>query len=197
MRRLGWRAAVVVIAAGVLIACETDDGNDDDTAVTTEEEEDPTVDPEGEEPETGSAEEPLPAGTELALENWTVVLGETVTDATEQVLEENELNDPPVEGRQFVMAPVTATYVGEESGDAFFELNFLFLGSGGNTFGTAGDDFCGVIPDDLAEQGEVFPEAEVNGNVCVSVPSDQVDGGAWIVEDLVAAEERRYFVAVG
>jgi hypothetical protein len=131
----------------------------------------------------GSRTNPLQPGTAVDVGDWSVVLGVTIQNADDLVAEENQFNDPPVDGRQFVMAPLAATYQGTKSGTAWIELGFKFLGSAGNTFGSSSDDSCGLIPGDLLDQGEAYPGATVEGNVCVSVPTDQIVGGAWIIED--------------
>lgn len=147
--------------------------------------------------DAGTRENPYPAGSTVVLGSYEVALGPTVKDATEQVAAENEFNEPPVEGRQFVMVPVTATYTGDESGTAWVDLSIQFVGSGGNTFGTGTDDYCGVIPNDLSDAGEMFAGATAEGNVCVSVPSDQVEGGVWMVEETFSFDGTSAFVGLG
>lgn len=146
----------------------------------------------------GTRQNPLDPGVAFSVADWTVQLGTTNTDAGEIVAAENQFNEPPAEGRQFVMVEVVVTYAGDGSGQPWIDLGFAFYGSGGNTFGSAfsTDDDCGVIPDDMFEIGEMFPDASATGNVCASVPTDQVDGGAWIVEDTFSLDSDRTFVAI-
>lgn len=131
----------------------------------------------------GTRDNPYAAGTAIELGDYTVTLGETTTDAWEQIQAENQFNDPPADGRQFVMVPVTAAYNGDDTGWATMDLSIAFVGSGGNTFNFGSDDYCGVIPDSLNDQGEMYAGGTVEGNVCVSVEADQIDGGAWRVEE--------------
>ena len=140
--------------------------------------EEPVVDDEG------TRTNPFAVGTPFGNEDWTVVLGPTVQNANDLVAAENLYNDPPVAGRQFVMVPVTVTYTGATSGTPWVELSFDFVGSAGNTFGTAMDDYCGVVPGDLTNVGELHPDGVGTGNVCVSVPSEQVAGGVWAVSTM-------------
>lgn len=144
----------------------------------------------------GTRENPLAPGVTFAVGDWTVQLGTTNTNADDVVEAENQFNEPPAEGRRFVMVEATVTYTGDDSGTPWIDLSFTFYGSGGNTFGTGLDDYCGLTPSPLDEQGEMFPDASATGNVCVSVPADQIDGGAWIVEELLALETDRTFVAL-
>jgi hypothetical protein len=146
----------------------------------------------------GTRENPVPAGTTVKIGDWTVTLEPTVQNATDQIQAENQFNTPPAAGRQFVMVPVTLVYEGSESGTPLVDLSLKFLGSGGNTFGAGGsqDDYCGVIPNPIDSLSEMFPDATASGNQCVSVPSDQVAGGLWIVEESFALDDDRTFYAL-
>lgn len=132
---------------------------------------------------------PLPAGSEIATGNWTVVISEVAPDATDEVMAENEFNTPPPEGAQFFMFRVDATYQGEESGFAWSDLLFgVFIED------SVHSGVCGVVPEDLFNAPEVFAGGTVSGNVCVIVPSAGVDSAAIGVEDYWASGQR-YFVA--
>ncbi len=119
-------------------------------------------------------------------------------DATDLIMAENEFNDPPADGRQFVMFAVEATYDGEESGDPWLDFSWAIVGSGGNTFGASGDmeDYCGVIPNSLGDQGETYPGGSVSGNVCYGVASDQVDGATIRIEKTFSFDDTRAFFAL-
>lgn len=144
----------------------------------------------------GTRGNPVEPGVAFTVGEWVVEFGDVTRDAGDIVAEENQFNDPPADGRQFVMTEVTVTYDGDDSGMPWVDLSFQFYGSEGNTFSTGSDDRCGVIPDSLSDEGEMFPGATASGNVCLSVPSDQLDGGAWIVEDTFTLDADRVFVAL-
>jgi hypothetical protein len=145
----------------------------------------------------GTRDAPLELGTVIEMGEWTVAVTEVTLDATDAVMAENEFNDPPVEGRQFVLFRVEATYAGDDSGDPWLDFSWAIVGSGGNTFGGASfDDYCGVIPDALDERGETFPGGSVEGNVCVSAASDQLEGGTILVEETFSFEDTRAFYAL-
>lgn len=151
--------------------------------------------PAGEAP--GTRQNPVPAGTTVNVGEWQVSLGPTVLDAGAQIAAENQFNAAPAAGRQFVMVPVSVVYNGTESGTPWIALSVKFVGAGGNTFGAGGaEDYCGSIPSPLNSAGEMFPGASASGNVCVSVPSDQVEGGAWSVEETLSLNGDRTFVAL-
>lgn len=153
----------------------------------------------------GTYTNPVPAGTTFVLSApidrqaepvalWEITLDPTDTDATDQVLAENEFNEI-AEGRRAVMTAVTATYVGPQTGNAWLDLSFTYLGSDGNTFALAESDYCGVVPNDLDDYGEQFPGASVTGNVCKAVPEDVIDGGMWIVALHLSLDDQRVFVS--
>ncbi|MDT3439010.1 hypothetical protein [Pseudofrankia sp. BMG5.37] len=144
----------------------------------------------------GTRRNPVLAGTTVKIGDWQVALGLTNLNANDQVAAENQFNAPPATGRQFVLVPVQVTYTGTESGTAWVNLSIKFYGAGGNTFGGGPNDSCGVVPHDLIELGEMFPGANGSGNECVSVPADQVAGGAWIVEESFALDDNRVFFAL-
>lgn len=145
----------------------------------------------GEGAAAGTRQNPLPPGTAFTVGDWTVELAPTNVDADELVLAENMFNDPPGDGERFVMVEVTTTYNGDDSGTPWIGLDFRFIGADGNTF----NERCGVIPDALFDVGEMFPGATASGNVCATVPIDQIDGGAWIVEASFSFDSDRTFVA--
>jgi hypothetical protein len=192
-------------------AMEDDAGDDAATAVTEEpaddepagtDEPDATDDDGHDDTEAaagalGTRDAPLELGTVIEMGEWTVAVTEVTLDATDAVMAENEFNDPPVEGRQFVLFRVEATYAGDDSGDPWLDFSWAIVGSGGNTFGGASfDDYCGVIPDALDERGETFPGGSVEGNVCVSAASDQLEGGTILVEETFSFEDTRAFYAL-
>ena len=130
----------------------------------------------------GSRENPLRPGDPVSLRGWDITIHSTNQDATAAVLAENQFNDPPAPGRQFVMADVSTTYTGTDTGTPWIDLSFRILGSANNVFGSASADSCGVIPNALSDTGELYPGGSSRGNVCVSVPGEQLDGANWIVK---------------
>ena len=137
---------------------------------------------------SGTRENPFALRTEFPLPDWLVRVDSVELDAWPQIRDENQFNDPPADGRQFVMFHVTVTYTGTETGHPAFGLSWSIVGSRGNTFGTSMDDSCGVIPDALSDEGELFSGAVAEGNRCVSVASDQVDGATIQVRQFLSGD---------
>jgi hypothetical protein len=195
---------VLALAATLTVAgCSAGSGTADVTTPDESSAQDETAQDEPEEkaeeapaPEVGTRENPAPAGSTIELTDWTVAVGATNRDAGAAVAAANQFNAPPVEGRAFVLAPVTATYTGAESGTAWVSLGIQFVGNAGNTYGMGSDDYCGVIPTPLSDSGELYAGAAANGNVCVSVPAAEIEGGTWVVENQLAFDGVKAFVAL-
>lgn len=144
----------------------------------------------------GTRDNPLAIGTKIEMGDWKLAVKKVALDATDQIKKENQFNDPPAKGRQFVMFQVEATYSGSESGDAMTDFSWAIVGGKGNTYGTGSKDYCGVIPNPLDETGETFPDGTVSGNACVSVPASQLDGGTIRIEEFLSLEDTRAFYAL-
>jgi hypothetical protein len=144
----------------------------------------------------GTRDDPLEIGTRIEMGDWTLAVTDVELDATEAVMDEFEFNDPPVDGRQFVMVSVDATYEGDDSGEAWIDFSWAIVGGAGNTFGTGMHDYCGLIPDPLDDTGETFPGGEISGNVCISVAADQLVGATIRVEELMSFDDTRAFYAL-
>ncbi|MDV6012333.1 hypothetical protein [Haloechinothrix sp. LS1_15] len=147
--------------------------------------------------EYGTRDNPLEVGTTIEVAGWELAVTEVTPDATDEILAENEFNEPPADGRQFVMFGVAATYVGEDSGTAWTDFSWAVVGGDGNTFGAASlDDYCGVIPEPLADTGETFPGGQVSGNVCIAVPAEQLERATIRIEELLSIGDTRAFYAL-
>ncbi len=148
--------------------------------------------------EIGTRKAPVPLGEVFDVgEDWQVSIVTVDSDATGDVLAENQFNDPPTTGRQFVLVRTTTKYVGEETGLPWVDLTYKFYGSKGNTYNTYdSDDTCGVIPNPLDDVDELYPDAGGEGNVCFSVPADQIDGGAVIVGEFMNMNSAKSFFAI-
>ncbi len=114
----------------------------------------------------GTRDNPFPIGTPVSNGEWDVTLGEP-REAWGEIQAANQFNDPPPEGMEFYVIPVTATYQGDETGLAWVDLTVEFVGSDARTY----TDRCGVIPADLMDVAELYAGGVAEGNVCVTVPS--------------------------
>lgn len=140
--------------------------------------------------ELGTRANPVPIETEVKVgPNWNIAILEIVPDAWSIVKEENQFNDPPEEGNQFVMAKIRVSYVGEESDTPWTSLNIRYLGNDGNTY----DSGIGVLPKPFIDIGEQFPGASADANIGWEVPVDSLVDGTIIIEESFSFEDTRVF----
>jgi len=122
----------------------------------------------------GSYANPYPIGTAATtVEGWSIQVVSVIPDGTAQVLAENSFNTAPEGGRQFFIATVTATWTstGAESFDGNYQLRVL--GANNATY-TAFGDSCGVTPNEWDEDTIVRSGQSVTGNLCWSVPTEEL-----------------------
>lgn len=143
----------------------------------------------------GTRTNPLPVGTTAKVGDWEVTVTAVNTNANDAIAAANQFNDPPVAGSQFVLVTVDAKYAGEESGTFWVDMSYKFYGSGGNTFDSGGQSMV-VPPNPLSDAGETFPGAAVSGNMVFEVPTDQIEGGAIIMEGSFSFDDTRVFFAL-
>lgn len=131
-------------------------------------------------PAGGTRENPVPIGVTVPFaDGWNVRVISVTPNGTQQVLAENQFNDPPAPGNQFFIARVSATSTSADPHrfDGGFRLRAVGdLGVERTTFG----DSCGVIPDHL-EDPLVFPGGTLTGNICFEVPG--VEAGSLTLFD--------------
>ncbi|MFS0699542.1 hypothetical protein AB6N24_06165 [Cellulomonas sp. 179-A 4D5 NHS] len=201
------RTTVVTLAVAMLALTACSAAEDDALPVSTPsvtQEAEPTSTPTptpAPESERGSRANPLAPGEARLVgadSAFTVSGGVTTFDAWPAVQAENEFNEPPVEGRQFVMFPLTVAVdwptIQKQADEGLAEidaginpmwsLTVKYVGSDGTSYGSGPDDYCGVVPDDWSSTQAVFDSATVAGNFCVSVPSAVAQGGTWVVTNV-------------
>jgi hypothetical protein len=129
----------------------------------------PAAGPQAPLPQSGaSRNDPVPKGVEVPFAGgWNVKVISVTPNATAAVLAENQFNDPPATGKQFFIARLSATYVGE--GHARFDGTYRIRAVGNSgVILTTFSNGCGVIPDKLPDP-DVFPSGTVTGNLCWEV----------------------------
>lgn len=139
----------------------------------------------------GTQERPVPRNqTEQVGHFWKVQVLDINPDAWSIVQAENIYNDPPQEGKQYVMARIKLSNIDIETREPYFDLKFRYLGNDG--VGYSGS--CGVIPDQLYDVPEMYPGGTTEANVCFSVPSEVISGGSIVVDGRY--ESRVFFAGV-
>lgn len=140
-----------------------------------------------------SRESPAPRGAAVRLRNWIVKVEDVIPDATQMVLAENMFNDPPEPGRQYMLVRITLEYDGErETAVPAIDLSFSLFGNRGVEYSTY-DESCGVIPDKLDTWKELMKGGDVTGNLCWSVPTDEVESLVLRVRDGIFSSVTGWF----
>ena len=123
----------------------------------------------------GTREHPLPTGAEFVDGDWTVTLGQP-HNGWDELRDADPYIEEPEEGTEYWLVPVTVTYTGGESAAPWLDLQFGFVGEDNRSY----RDWCPVIvPDDLMEVDELYPDGTAEANVCLPVPADA--RGLWSV----------------
>lgn len=153
---------------------ETDPSQEPDPEPTT------SLNPDNNAITQGSLENPEPINTPVVLLDWEVSLGASDTNAWGQISsslsDEDQEYYAPQDGVSFVLVPITITYKGAERG-ALYDLTIEYVGSDAQP----NNESCGwgIIPDELDTSVELDPDQTVTGNVCVVVPTQTANDGAW------------------
>lgn len=183
--------AQVANAPGDATADDADDlalDDEDENATTTTGLED-----------VGTRSRPVPLGTAFDISDgdapsWTVKLAAYSPNAAEEVLAENQFNDPPGDGETFALFRLELTYNGpEESGQAA-DLSYHALGPSNVSY-SEGDDSCGVIPEALDQFKDVFQGGTLTGGVCFSMTIADAAQALLVLDVTFSFDERKYFFA--
>lgn len=142
----------------------------------------------------GSRGNPVPLGQAIRVGDWTVQVAGVTPDATQLVLQENQFNDPPQPGEQFFLVDLSVRFdgTGEETGNASWDLIFKVVGAKAVAYGGS-ESGCGVVPNAMWDQPEVFAGGVVVGQECWSVPADEVGSLVLTAEPLSFTDDETVF----
>ncbi len=169
-----------------------------------------TVDPEDipgpEEMLDGEVPEPVTyqPGDTFQYADWELELGETDTDATQEVIDSQlaeydndpEYTTPPADGNVYITVPVAATYTGADYDDPAISLNFAYVSADGNTYAEISTVSA---PTDLGSVGDLYPGGSGKGEVLQEVPAEDAEGGSWRItwNSMDSTGDEVYVAAVG
>jgi hypothetical protein len=122
---------------------------------------------------------------------WRVAVIDAIPDATQDVLDRNQFNDPPADDHQYFIATVSVRNTGSTADVFPATLLFRAIASSGHEY-TTFDDFCGVVPDAFFVE-EIAPGQTHTGNVCWMVASADADSLVMLSTDFSGEYEARYF----
>ena len=123
-----------------------------------------------------SRENPLPLGTDVTSEEWTVTVKSVDLDATEKILSENKYTQEPKPGNVFILLDMTITYTGDDpAGSSAFFADIAYVSPSGNTFNEM--VYLYDSPDELDRTQTLYNGASVSGKLALEVPKDKVEDG--------------------
>lgn len=187
-------AAAIVVA---LTGCSMPTRLDPEDAVGSKPA--PAVEQEEEKPAEaeGTRANPSPVGSIIQVSDmngptFEVTIGAATLDAGALIAAENQFNEPAPAGMQFIMAPVTYTYVGADAGTPWMDVTIDFVSVAGTTH-TISDAFI-VAPNPTTGINEMYAGASATANIAILVPIADVAAGVWAVSAIFGSEP--YFVKV-
>ncbi|WP_231915937.1 DUF4352 domain-containing protein [Microbacterium karelineae] len=135
----------------------------------------------------GTRENPLPLGSTVDSDEWSITVNSVTLGATDAVLAENQFNDPPADGDEYILVNVTATYIGADSGMPAIGTGVEYVTADGVTI--SGDDALAVAPDAFDSMAELYTDATVTGNFAFAVPSASAADGTLAIRAGLLADK--------
>lgn len=185
---------VAILVFFFVVASSFDEAFSDDTSAQApvEEASGEGIDAEASGGEEGTRENPFSIGTKLSSDSWDVTVTDVTLDATDEVLAENEFNESPEDGNQYMTVDLDITYTGDEPDGEMPMATVEYVSAGGNTFD--GLDDMVVAPDALDTVENLYRGATTSGSVAIQIPSDDADAGVLAVTPDMLAD--KVYVAV-
>lgn len=125
--------------------------------------------------EEGSRDNPLALGTAISESEWEVTVNSVDLNATEAVLAENPFNDEPAEGNTYIMANISATYIGDSTAGETPWVDVEYVSPEGNSYD--GTMSLIVVPDSFNSSETLYEGASTSGNFGIEVASEGVEDG--------------------
>lgn len=143
--------------------------------------------------EEGNRGNPYPVGSTIENDEWRVVVNSVTPAATDAVLSENEFNEPPADGSQYMFVNYSTTYLGDNADGeipAFVTVEYVTAdGTTVNSF-----DNVVVVPDAIDTTSTLYTDGTVTGNAVFEVPADSAGQGVLAITPGMLGD--KVFVAV-
>jgi hypothetical protein len=140
-------------------------------------------------------ESPLPIGETVEIADYTVTVQSVNHDAEDIVLAGNQFNDPAADGNVFVLVTVSVTYVGNETGDPGWDLNFKTVGDLNRGYAQSDMD-CGSVPNNEFDAGELFPDGTAEYNLCWQVTEEEAPTLVMYLEETFSFDSERIWFSL-
>ena len=186
-----------VIVFTVVVATAFDDafgGSETEVGSSTTVTEEAEGDTEEEAPatEAGTRENPVPLGTPLSTDEWTVTINSVTLNAQDQLLAAADLyNEAPDAGMEYVLINYTVQYTGKDAEGGIPAFAMVdYVTADGNTVNNL--DKLVMSPDSIDIMSPLYEGASVTGNHAIQVPTP-ADGVLAVTPGMMAD---KVFVAI-
>ena len=149
-------------------------------------------------PDEGSSEDgtrgnPYPIGSTIENDEWRVVVNSVTPAATDAVLSENDFNEPPADGSQYMLVDYSTTYLGDNTdGEIPASVIVEYVAADGTTVNSF--DNIVVAPDPIDTTSTLYTDGTATGNAAFEVPTDTADQGVLAITPGILGD--KVFVAV-
>lgn len=194
--------SVVGTIVGILvfvsvIATSFDDafGSGDTTVVESSEDASAGAEATEEQPaaEGGTRENPYPIGSIIESDDWRVVINSVTLAATDAIMADNQFNEAPAEGSEYILVNYSATYIGDDpEGQIPAFVSVEYVTADGTTV-NALDSFV-LAPDPIDSTSTLYTDGTATGNTAMAVPTATADQGVLAVRPGMLGD--KVFVAV-
>ncbi len=133
-------------------------------------------------------EQPVPFGQTATGEDWQVIVQDYVKgdEAWEIILDENQFNDPPEDGMEYLMIKLWMRYIGANDEGANINYRpFTILTNSGKEF----DNASVVVPEPALDY-TVYPGGEVEGWIVMNIPEKPKSMMLYFSPDKSGANDR-------
>lgn len=144
-------------------------------------------DEDGSSADEGTRDNPYSIGTKISSDDWEMTVTDVTLDATDEVLAENQFNEQPDAGNQYMVVDVDITYTGESPDGEMPMATIEYVTAGGNTFD--GLDDMVVAPDQLDSVETLYNGATTSGSVAIQIPSEDADAGVLAISPDMFADK--------
>lgn len=141
----------------------------------------------------GTRDNPAALGSTLSGTDFDVVVNSVTLAATDAVIAENQFNEAPAAGNEYILVNYSATYTGTDpDGESAAFVSVEYVTPEGNTINSY-DTFV-VPPLQIDTLSTLYTGATATGNVVFSVPSATAGDGVLAVTPGILGD--KVFVAV-
>lgn len=135
-------------------------------------------------------ENPLPVGSTIENKDWKVTLNSVNLDANDDIKKANDYNKDPEAGKKYMMANITAEYIGDDPQGKAPLFTVEYISPDGQTVGQF--ETIVLIDDDFDMSNTLYSGASTTGNIVYPIPEENGDEGTLAIQPDFK-EEKKFF----